>query len=85
MIVDDFIEIDRFEISGRGTVVTTKLPRDFTTAEIRDLPGNRVRVDDREYLCGGVDTHANLPYGGVRRKGENVGLLIRPVMKEEGA
>ena len=75
--MDNFTEIDRFQISGRGTVVTTTLPRDFTTSELQALSGSKVQVDGKEYTCNGVETYANLPFGGVRREGESVGLLIQ--------
>ena len=75
--MDDFTEIDRFHISGRGVAITTTLPRDFTVSELEALSGNKVQVNGKEYVCGGVETYANQPIGGVRREGEPIALVIR--------
>lgn len=72
----EFIEIDRFQISGRGTVITTKTPCEFPR-DWKGLMGEVVLVDGKKYRVAGIETYAI--HVQTWRKGTNIGLLIREV------
>jgi hypothetical protein len=58
----------------RGTVVRTKLPRDFSNEELATLPGQNIMIDGRVYELLCVDSFTML--SGKWMKGDQVWLLI---------
>jgi hypothetical protein len=72
----EFTSIDRFEISGRGTVFTTKTPCDFQRG-FPEIMGKKIKVDGRPYICRGVETYAI--WVQYWKAGEPVGILVKEV------
>ena len=75
-LMHEFESIDRFDIKGRGTVITTKTPCDFPR-DWKGLKGEVVLIDGKKYRVLAIETYAVWVQWWA--KGTPVGLLIREV------
>lgn len=74
-----FKKEDEHNIPGRGRVVIVKNPlvnNEWSWATSYDFLVNlAVRIDGDQYMVKGVESFA---YGGNRKQGESIGLLVQP-------